>query len=178
MRESFEQRQRDFYEERYGSSEEESRPEAILSPQQARWESTAVDLSPNQGDPATITWGIVPDGTDILDTNFIAGNTQQSNLVGFLDGIYGDGGTNVISDKPWFPLFERMYDLWSEQTGLTFVYEPNDDQVPVASAQDADRGILGVRPDMRVSGTALDGNFGVLGYKLLSRHRRLCGNSQ
>ncbi|MEL6104953.1 MAG: hypothetical protein AAFU85_02900, partial [Planctomycetota bacterium] len=164
VRESFNERQRDFVEEQYGDGGEESRPEAILSPQRARWESTALGLSPNEGDPAVITWGIVPDGTDILDTNFIAGNTQSSNLVGFLDGIYGDGGTTIVAQKPWFPLFEQMYDLWSEQTGLTFVYEPNDDQAPVSSAQAADRGIFGVRPDLRISGTALDGNFGLLGY--------------
>ena len=162
VREEFDNRQEAYLESKGYAAE--PNPLAILSPQRARWELPTGGPSPEEGDPATISWGIVPDGTEIQDANFIPGNIQTSNLIAHLDGIYGGGGTAIVANKPWFPLIERVYDMWADETGLTFVYEPMDDGLRVTLDDPVARGIAGVRPDMRVSGTALDGDFGLLGY--------------
>ena len=53
-----------------------------------RWTNPVGGAGPNAGDPATVTWSIVPDGT--VDS---AGGV--SNLVTFMDSIYG-GGTGAV----------------------------------------------------------------------------------
>ncbi|HPM84744.1 MAG TPA: matrixin family metalloprotease, partial [Candidatus Anammoximicrobium sp.] len=117
-----------------------------------RWTTPASGPSPNQGDPVVLTWGIVPDGTP-LDGN------APSDLIAFMDGIYGTA-PGPVANRPWFSLFQSTYDRWSEVSGITFVYEPNDDRAVVPDTS----GQLGVRPDMRVGGHAIDGDYGILGY--------------
>ncbi|TWU06032.1 tandem-95 repeat protein [Stieleria varia] len=129
----------------------------------SRWSIPASGPSPNTGDPVTLTWGIVPDGTQIIEPN-TAAVAGTSNVVAFMDGIYGGSGINVISSKPWFPLFQRIYDMWSEQTGITLVYEANDDGAPLAEATAATTGVLGVRADMRIGGMNIDGNSNILAF--------------
>ena len=67
----------------------------------------------------------------------------------------------TIADRPWFPLFEHIYDNWSTLTGLEFVYEANDDG---ADQGGGNRGVTGVRGDVRVAGAFIDGNSNVLAY--------------
>ena len=86
--------------------------------QGSRWTDPVGGPSPNEGDPATITWSIVPDGTPVPD---VEGNLSASDLITFMDNIYGGGGATV-ADRPWFGIFERAYDRWSEVSGLNFVY--------------------------------------------------------
>lgn len=118
-----------------------------------RWTNPVGGAGPNAGDPATVTWSIVPDGT--VDS---AGGV--SNLVTFMDSIYG-GGTGAVQNRSWFGIFQRAYDRWSELSGLTFVYEGNDDGAPMGGTN---RGVDGVRGDVRIGGHNIDGNFGTLAF--------------
>ncbi len=120
-----------------------------------RWTQTASGPSPNLGDQVTLTWSIVADGTP-TDTAGV-----NSNLIAFLDGIYG-GGAGPVSTRPWFPIFQQSYDRWSALTGINYVYEPNDDGAPVGGANSF--GVLGVRGDVRIGGQLIDGNSGILAY--------------
>ena len=142
-----------------GGAQNGSSDQSLINPQPldfgpgVRWESTAFSatISPNQGDPTRVTWGIVPDGTDIVDPNTNAVEAP-SDLIAFLDSIYGGDTEPIVANKPWFPLFEQMYDSISQDTGIEFVYEPNDDGVPVAINSPILVGSLGTRPDLRISG--------------------------
>ena len=117
-----------------------------------RWNSTATDGSGlSQGDPTTLTWGVVPDGTPI--GSGVGEPANPSDLRAFLNGIYGDEAT-------WLAVFQQVFDRWGELTGLTYVYEPSDDGATLAGL----RGILGVRGDIRIGGHSIDGNYGVLAY--------------
>jgi VCBS repeat-containing protein len=129
-----------------------ARDEANL--QGSRWTNPVGGPSPNMGDPARVTWSIVPDGT--IDSS----NNAPSNLIAFMDGIYG-GGTGPVSQRPWFNIFQRAYDRWTEVSGLTFVYEANDDGLAMGGSA---RGVAGVRGDVRIGGRNIDGNFGVLAF--------------
>ena len=53
----------------------------------SRWTNPTGGASPNQGDGAIVTWSIVPDGTAVAGSA-----TGPSDLVAFMDGIYGGGG--------------------------------------------------------------------------------------
>lgn len=130
-------------------------PEPFVFNDSDRWSATATDGSGlSQGDPMTLTWSIVPDGTSIF--GYIGEPTADSNLQSFLNGIYG-------SEAAWLPVFESVFERWSELSGIQYVYEPNDDGsdwtvFTIAGGQ------LGVRGDIRISGHAIDGTFGVLAY--------------
>jgi VCBS repeat-containing protein len=119
-----------------------------------RWTNPVGGPSPNFGDVATVTWSIVPDGT------LVGTNQSPSNFVSFMDGIYG-GGVGPISGRPWFPIVQRAYDSWASISGLSFVYESFDDGAPQGGTN---RGIQGVRGDVRIGGAAVDGDFGILAF--------------
>lgn len=125
----------------------------------AHWEFTATDGSNIQrGDSITLTWGIVPDGTHI--PAFSSGAAANSNLRARLDALYGN-------ESVWLPLFQQVFDRWEELTGITYVYEPNDDGADFTTSTvggNAAPGILGVRPDVRIGGRPIDGNFGTLAF--------------
>jgi len=121
----------------------------------SRWSRTATDGSGlGQGDPTTLTWSIVPDGTSVFGYN--GEPTGNSNLRAFLDSIYG-------SEATWLPVFQSVFDRWAELTGVSYVYEPNDDGSAWTQFT-IDAGVLGVRGDVRIAGHLIDGNFGVLAY--------------
>ncbi len=118
-----------------------------------RWDSTALSGGGlGQGDPTIITWSIVPDGTFINDAGFGGG---PSDLIAWMNGIYG----NINN---WLPLYEQVFDRWEELSGNTYVYEPNDDGVNHSSS--SNRGIAGVRGDVRIAAKRIDGGGGVLAY--------------
>ena len=119
----------------------------------SRWTAPASGPSPNLGDTVVLTWGIIPDGT-LMDNG-----TTNSDLIAFMDGIYGTS-SGAVSSRPWFPLFEAAYDRWSDLSGITFIYEPNDDGAQLTSQP----GQLGVRADLRIGGTNIDGNSGILAF--------------
>ena len=120
-----------------------------------RWGATASGPAGGMGDPITLTWSIVPDGTLIQGEG-------ASNLVAFFDGLFGAGvtGANDFTHRPWFSLLAEPFDRWSQLSGMTFVYEPHDDGLIHGSAV----GALGVRGDIRLGGAPLDGPGGTLAY--------------
>jgi len=118
------------------------------------------------GDCVTMTWSIIPDGT-IMD-GFGGEPTSPSRLVAHLDGLFGCTGGADLTSRCWFPIVSSIYDDWAAKTGLTFVYEPNDDGagyqfVPPFFPD----GVIGVRGDMRIGGHSIDGNGGTLAYNFL-----------
>ncbi len=128
----------------------------------SRWSVTATNGGGlTQGDPTTITWSIVPDGTPISGFNGEA--AAPSNLVSFLGSIYGVTTADAnLTDEPWFGLFQSYLNRWSALSGMTYVFEPNDDGVAISSF--ANVGLLGVRGDIRISGHNIDGNSNILAY--------------
>ena len=122
-----------------------------------RWSATATDGGGlGQGDPTTLTWSIVPDGTQTPASSFDdnGGGAGPSDLIAFLDGIRGAGGGGAdLTNRPWFQVFVDAFDRLSEVSGLTYVYEPADDGVDLNSAA----GSLGVRGDVRIAGRFVDG---------------------
>jgi hypothetical protein len=119
-----------------------------------RWSFTSTNGSvPSQGQPVTLTWSIVPDGTSIYGYN--GEPTSPSNLRAVLDSTYGSGA--------WLPLFQQVFDRWSQLTGVEYVYEPNDDGAAWTQFS-IPGGVAGVRGDVRIAGHALDGPFNVLAY--------------
>ncbi|MEM7352781.1 MAG: matrixin family metalloprotease [Acidobacteriota bacterium] len=120
-----------------------------------RWTTTATDPGPlGQGDPTTLTWSIVPDGTSIFGYN--GEPTSPSNLQAFLNSIYG-------SQAVWLPIIEGVFARWGDLNGVTYVFEPNDDGSPWTQFTIAP-GVLGVRGDVRISGHFIDGPGFTLAY--------------
>lgn len=122
-----------------------------------RWINPVGGSSPNNGDPASVSWSIVPDGTQVSTIN---GGLAPSNFIAFMDGIYG-AAPGPVANRPWFNLVRRTYENWASASGLNFIYEPNDDGAAYGGAS---RGVIGVRGDMRIGGATVDGNSGILGY--------------
>ena len=101
------------------------------------------------GAPMTLTWSVVPDGTTVPNSN----GSAASNLKARLNGIYG-------SEANWRPLFRQIFARYSQLSGITYVEETADDGSP--SPDNA--GVLGVRGDVRIGGTKIDGDYGVLAF--------------
>lgn len=122
-----------------------------------RWSSTATDGGGlGQGDATTLTWSIVPDGTNIPASSFDdnGGGEGPSDLISFLDGIRGAGGGGAdLTNRPWFQVFVDAFDRLGAVSGLTYVYEAADDGVELNSAS----GSLGDRGDVRIGGRFVDG---------------------
>jgi len=119
--------------------------------QTSRWSSTATNGGGlSQGDPVTLTYSFPPNGTFCPN---IIGVTGNSNLHTWLDGIYGSINT-------WQPLFQQVFEQWTEVCSNTYIYEPNDDGVNLNGAA----GSLGVRGDIRIAAITIDGNSGTLAY--------------
>ena len=117
-----------------------------------------------QGQPVTIRWSIVPDGTPIPATDSEE-SSDPSNLRARMTAIYGGSATGDPTAQPWFPVFQAVFDNLAAVSGLRFVYEPNDDGVTIdGSTSSSDWGVTGTRGDIRISGHAIDGNSGVLAY--------------
>lgn len=121
-----------------------------------RWYATATNGGGlQQGDPTTLTWSIVPDGTPIPGYN--GEPASNSILRAELDKIY-------VNQTVWLPLFHQVFQRWSELTGIDYVYEPNDDGSAFAPGYPSVPGQLGVRGDVRIGGHPIDGNSGILAY--------------
>ncbi len=124
------------------------------------WTSTSGGISPF-GEPAILTWSIVPDGTVLPQGQ--GEPLSPSNLISFLDGIHhagpGPGGTD-LTQRAWFSLVKSAFDRWDAVSGLKFSYEPRDDGVvngiPTTPLRGGP-GILGVRGDHRIGGHSIDG---------------------
>lgn len=134
-----------------------------------RWGFTASNGSNTgeRGDPITLTYGVVPDGTFIGPRNGQPASEGtgpsglNSNLRGFLNNWVGPQST-------WTALIDDAYQRWGEISGLTMIREDNDDGATMGGAGSL-RGSLGVRADMRIGGRFIDGQAGdnVLAYNYL-----------
>ncbi|QDU89414.1 Matrixin [Pirellulimonas nuda] len=122
------------------------------------WPATAVDgPTPASGVPITLTWSIVADGVPIPSLGPSPG--RANNLAAVFDGLIGGSGVPDVVDKPWFALIEDSFDRWAELSGVTLLYEPNDDGQPLGAAP----GVPGVRGDIRLAGASIDGVGTALG---------------
>lgn len=138
------------------------------APQAARqlndhWSTTATN-GPNQdvqGLPITLTWSIVADGTDIAQFPAVGDSDDPSDLRAFLSNLYGGDPNGDPEDQPYFVHFLTVFANVSAKTGVTYVYEENDDGLEVNASNP---GVLGVRGDIRICGHDIDGNSGTLAY--------------
>ncbi len=127
-----------------------------------RWTRTATSGSNlTQGQPTIVTWSFAPDGTNVPNGT---GGTEPSQLISFLDGIYGGSGSD-LTQRAWFTMFQESFDRWAELSGLTFVYEPEDDGNNFNSLNtNTYRGVLGRRGDIRIGATSVDGSSGTIAF--------------
>ena len=117
-----------------------------------RWVTTASGVSPDQGDCVTITWSIPPDGSFVVPGGILGlgGSvfTQQ------MDVIFGCPSADPDPQNHcWFPFLSNLFDQWSAETGITYIYEPNDDGLALAFPGGfipGPAGQLGVRGDARL----------------------------
>ncbi len=118
----------------------------------ARWSRTATDGSSlRRGEPMTLTWSVVPDGTPI--PGYVGEASATSDLRTWLTIKYG-------GESQWLPIFKSVFARWSQLSGITYVHELADDASTLGNA----RGVTGVRADIRIGGHRIDGNNGTLGY--------------
>ena len=119
------------------------------------WTNTASGRS-GLGKPAVLTWSIVPDGTSM--PGGLGEPRTPSNVISFLDSIHQGGaspGGSDLTQRDWFSLVESAYERWDQISGISFNYESNDDGVSVPF----NRGVLGLRGDLRLSGHSIDGQI-------------------
>jgi hypothetical protein len=102
----------------------------------------------------TISWSYVPDGTVLPPASAVPDSSAPSVLLQTLDAEFG-------SRALWHQLFVNAFDKWSSVTGITYVYEPNDDGAAFVAAP----GVAGVRGDVRVAMRAI--SSAVIGYNYL-----------
>lgn len=121
--------------------------------QTTRWSSTASGSTGSQGDPITLTYGFPADGVTIPVISGVSYPAGPNSLNAWLNSIYGSQAT-------WKPLFDLTFARWSQLSGVTYIYEPNDD----GATMNQNQGVLGVRADLRIGAKTLDGNSGVLAY--------------
>ncbi len=143
----------------------------------ASWTTTATSGSGHLlGDAVTVTWSIVPDGTSIYASYSSYGEvTSGSNLVSTFDTWYGAGvGGSDLTQRPWFDYLDSSLSRMGEVSGLSVVYEPNDD----GNANGGINGVwtpygeVGVRGDIRIGGHSIDGQSGsnILAYNFFPRN--------
>lgn len=130
----------------------------IIDPDANPWLTTASGSRTANGQPATLTWGFVGDGTTVSDGVSSLGG---SDLIAKLNTTFG--GNPAESDhrlQPWFGFFDDSLKRWSDLSGLSYVYEPNDTGQIIGSLG----GVLNVRPDIRIGGASVDGASGTLAF--------------
>ena len=131
-----------------------------------RWEPFFTALGQggvDDGTPITLTWSYVRDGTPIgqnCSGADISAQNINSDLIAFLTAAFGSGPTtaNDFTTAPWHPVFVEAFAEWSTITGITFLYEPNDDNSLVVNTS----GSSGTRGDIRLAGLTIDGNSNTL----------------
>jgi len=108
-----------------------------------RWFNTASGLTGSEGDPITLTWGFVPDGTTC--------DGSPSTLFADFNAAFGD--------TVWKTRIRNALSLWERSTGITYIEVPDDGATwPGAT------GLLGTRGDVRIAGRSIDGPSNVLAY--------------
>ena len=113
-----------------------------------RWSSTGTDGGGlGQGQPTTLLWSFVPDGTAITAA-FPSESNNASSLIAFLDGLLDPGMTGGadLTQRLWYSRFDSPFERIEDVSGLTLTYEASDNgNAPNKSAADG-------RDDCRSSG--------------------------
>jgi hypothetical protein len=110
----------------------------------SRWTTTVMDgATGGQGDPITLTWSIVPDGT--------WADGGASNLEAVFTARWGGTG--------WMNKIRAAFAMWEAAIGITYI-EVSDDGANMPYSP----GSLGFRGDVRIGGRSIDGPGNVLGY--------------
>ena len=114
----------------------------------SRWSATATDGGGlQQGDPTTITYSFMPDGTSIPSSS-LGEPVANSNLFATMNAAFPSTAT-------WQNVFHEAFAQWSALTGITFVHEPNDDGIALLAPSSG--GAIGVRGDVRLGMKFIDG---------------------
>ena len=130
--------------------------DAFTADDNARWSRTATSGGGlTQGQATIITWNVVADGTPIDGHN--GESAGSSNLRSFLNGIYG-------SEAVWSPIFDRIFNAWSDLTGFSYQRVSYDDGGPGGTELTSGSGQISVRADIRIGGHFIDGNSNILAY--------------
>lgn len=126
------------------------------------WIATATEREPlnrERGQARVLTWSLASDGSLAPGLNGEA--DEASDLISWLDGIYGGEITDDLTERVWFRFFEEATNDLAERAGITLIYEPNDDGARL-SGLSSSQGEIGIRGDIRIGGRFLDGDRGVL----------------
>jgi serralysin len=138
-------------------------PSPFQAPDNQRWSQTFTDGSGlAQGQPTTLRWGIVRDGSTITP-QFGGESSNTSSVIQFFDGLFGDGGIaddGDLTQKPWFFVLDDSYDRWGEISGLTFNYFQINDQGTGVFSVPNSQSTSGTTPEILVSGHSIDGQAG------------------
>lgn len=122
------------------------------------WTSTSQGPVGPVGSPMSISWSIVPDSTLL---NGSGTPSAQSNFIATMDSWFGSGpGGSDLTQRPWFTLLDQSFDRWEALSGVTFVYQPNDDGVIHGSGTNLGNSLRG---DIRLAGYNVDGTGGTYG---------------
>lgn len=105
-----------------------------------------------QGMPITLTYSFVPDGITTVASSPFNEPTASSNLIQTFNALFG-------STAAWQQHFHDVFARWGILSGVTYVFEPNDDGAPIDGTENQP-GVLGVRGDIRISGKNIDGSSG------------------
>ncbi len=120
-----------------------------------RWINTASGSAGATGSPIVLTYSFVSDGLAIGNGGVDGATASEpSELYATMDAKFG-------STAAWQTQFAAALERWGELTGVTYVYEPNDDG---AAFDFTSPGVLGVRGDVRIAMRPLDGASGVLAF--------------
>ncbi|MFM9966751.1 MAG: Calx-beta domain-containing protein, partial [Planctomycetaceae bacterium] len=127
-----------------------------------RWSTTFTNGGGlTQGDPTTLRWGIVTDGTAI--SGGFGEPASGSSLIQFMDNLYGDNGVPDNGDltlKPWFTIFSSSFDRVSQISGLTFTYLAiNSQSTGFVSIADGSTSSATI-PEVLIGGHFIDGQSG------------------
>ncbi len=130
---------------------------------QIPWTQSASGIRTANGQPATLTWGFVFDGTPVTDG---ASSLGGSDLVATFNTRFGgNSGVSDLTQQPWFRFFDESFGRWEELSGVNYVYEPNNTFGTLGGT--ASPGQLGVRPDIRIGGAGIDGSGGTLAFNFV-----------
>ncbi len=130
-----------------------------------RWNNTATNGGTgSKGTPVTVTWSLADDGTQVAGGD----GHRPSDMIAWLDANMGAGpGGSNYTLRPWFWLFEDSFDRISELSGVTYVYEDDDDGVNWSSNN---KGNLNVRGDVRIGGKTWGSSTNVLASNFFPDH--------
>src|SRR3954471_12771734 len=129
--------------------------EAFILAPNTRWTSTASNSSTGTyGNPITLTWSLVPDGTAVSNS-YAPTNGTTSSLISTFDASFGAGpGGSDLTQRPWFHLFSDSFNRWNQLGGINFIYESHDTSLTLGNPTS---GTLGVRGDIRIGAANIDG---------------------